>query len=159
MPRGPVRPDRQELLVGCSRFFVFPAIAEYPGTQISDFFFFGLQIEGTAGALDCNVAAVLVVERLAQLRIDPGALLIGDIGAPETNKACLEVAHRSRADDGLSDLANVAQLGGTLAAGPSLTLCALSACSRKGDRSNPMPLTITSLRRNVTACASAPTSR
>jgi hypothetical protein len=63
-----------------------------------------------------------VVERLAQLAIDPGALLIGDIPMPEIKPACIEVAHRSRADDGLSDLANVAQLGGTLAAGPSLTL-------------------------------------
>src|SRR5271169_5843449 len=114
--RGPVRPDRQELLVGCCRFFVFPAIAEYPGTQISDFFFFGLQIEGTAGALDCYIAAALVVERLAQLTIDPGALLIGDIPMPEVEPACIEVAHRSRADHRLTNFTKVAQLRGTLGA-------------------------------------------
>jgi hypothetical protein len=114
MSRGPERPERQELLVGCCRFFVLPAIAEYPGTQIGDFFFFGLQIEGTSGALDCNVAAILVVERLAQLTIDQGSLVIGNIAAPEMNKTFLEVARRSRADYGLPDLANVVQLGDTL---------------------------------------------
>jgi len=122
MSRGPVRPDRQEPLVGCCRFFVFPAIAEYPGTQISDFFFFRLQIEGTAGALDCNLSAALVVERLAQLTIDPGALLIGEIPMLEIKPACFEVALRSRADHRLSNIANVAQLPDTLAAGPILTL-------------------------------------
>ena len=122
MTLGPMRPDRQELLVGYCRFFVFPAIAEHPGTQISDFFVFGVQGEGTAGALDCNLAAALVVERLAQPTIDPGALLIGDIPMPEIKPACFEVALRSRADHRLSNIANVAQLPDTLAAGPILTL-------------------------------------
>ena len=114
MSRGPVGPDRQELLVGCSRFFVFPAIAEHPSAQIGDFFFFGLQIEGTAGAVDCNIAAPLMVERLTQLAIDPGALVIRNIAPPEINQACLEVARKSLANDGLPDLANVAQLGDNL---------------------------------------------
>ena len=114
MSRGPVGPDREELLVGCSGFFVFPAIAEHPSAQIGDFFFFGLQIEGTAGALDCNIAAPLMVERLTQLAIDPGALVIRNIAPPEINQACLEVARKSRANDGLPDLANVAQLGDNL---------------------------------------------
>ena len=110
MSRGPVRPDRQELLVGRCRFFVFLAIAEYPGTQIGDFFFFGLQIEGATGALDCNVAAAFVVERLAQLTIDPGSLVIGNIVAPEMNKACLDITGRSCPDDGCMNFTSVAQL-------------------------------------------------
>jgi len=89
---------------------------------MGDFFFLGLQIEGVAGALDRDLAVSVVEQHLAQLAIDPGSLMIGNVAAPEMNKACLEVARRSRADDGLSDVANVAQLGGTLAAGPSLTL-------------------------------------
>jgi hypothetical protein len=107
---------------------VFPAIAEYPGTQISDFFFFGLQIEGTAGALDCNVAPALVVERLAQLTIDPGALLIGDIRMPEIKPARLEIAHRRRADHRLTNFTKVAQQQYSRSAkGPTFTLRALAA--------------------------------
>lgn len=116
MTLGPVRPDRQEPLVGCCRFFVFPAIAEHPGTQISDFFFFGVQVEGTAGALDCNLAAALVVERLAQPTIDPGALLIGDLPMPEIKPACLEIARRSGTDHRLTNFTKVVQLRGTLGA-------------------------------------------
>jgi hypothetical protein len=62
---------------------VFPTIAEYPSTQISDFFFFGLQVEGAAGALECIIAASLVVQRLAQPTIDRGALVIRNIATPE----------------------------------------------------------------------------
>lgn len=135
MPRGPVRPDRQELLVGCGRFLVFPAIAEHPSAQIGDFFFFGLQIEGIAGALDRDVAPALVVERLTQLAIDPGALVIRNIAPPETNQACLEVARKSRANDGLPNFTNVAQLavlsGG---GGPSFTGRELAARCPGRDR-------------------------
>jgi hypothetical protein len=63
-----------------------------------------------------------VVERLAQLTIDQGSLVIGNIAAPEMNKTFLEVARRSRADYGLKNFTDIAQLGDTLAAGPSLTL-------------------------------------
>lgn len=122
MPRGPVGPDRQQLLVGAGRVSVFSAVAEHPSTQIGGFFFVGLQIEGAAGALDGDVAASLVEQRLAQLTIDPGSLMIGNIATLEMYKACLEVARRSCANHGLPYLANIAQLGGTLAAGPSLTL-------------------------------------
>jgi hypothetical protein len=66
-----------------TRSRLVPAIAEYPGTQIYDFFFFWLQIEGVAGALDCNVAAAFVVERLAQLAIGPGSLVIGNVATPK----------------------------------------------------------------------------
>ena len=122
MSRGPVRPDRQEALVCCCRFFVFPAIAEYPGTQIGDFFFFRLQIEGTAGALQRDLGAALVVERLAQLTIDRGSLVIGDILTLEIKTACPQVARGSRAHHGMTNFTEIAQLDGTLTVGPSSTL-------------------------------------
>jgi len=46
-----------------------------------------------------------MVERLTQLAIDPGALVIRNIAPPEINQACLEVARKRRANDGLADLA------------------------------------------------------
>ena len=110
MSRGPVGPGRQQLLVGGCRFSVCPTIAEHPGAQIGDFFFLGLQIEGAAGALERDAAASLVEQHLAQLTIDPDSLVVGNIMAPEVNKAYLEVAHNSRADHGLTKFTSVAQL-------------------------------------------------
>ena len=102
------------MLVSCCRLLVSPTVAEDPGAQISDFFFFGLQIEGAAGALDCEVLIALVVEHLAQLTINQGSLVTGDVATPEINYACLEVGCRSRVDHRLPNFANVAQLRDTL---------------------------------------------
>src|SRR5262249_8393952 len=110
MSRGPVGPGRQQLLVGGCRFSVRPTIAEHPRAQIGDFFFLGLQIEGAAGALERDLAASLVEQHLAQLTIGPGSLMIGNIMAPEVKKPCLEVAHRSCANHGLTNFTSVAQL-------------------------------------------------
>jgi len=60
MSRRPLGPHQQEPLIGGCRLFVFPAIAEYPGAEIRDFFVFRLQVEGAAGALGCVIAASLV---------------------------------------------------------------------------------------------------
>ena len=126
MSCAPVRPGRQQPLVGRCRLLVSPAIAEDPSTQIRDFFLFGLQAESDAGALDCIVATAAVVKRFAQLTIDQGSLVIGDISTSEIDTACLEVARRSCADHGLTNFPNVAQLRDTLAARPSLTFVSIA---------------------------------
>ena len=108
--RGPVGPDRQQLLVGGRRVLVFPAIAEHPGAQIGDFFFFGLQVEGAAGAFERDFAASFMEQHLAQLTIYPGSLVIGNIGASEMNKACLVVSRGSRVHHALMNFTGVAQL-------------------------------------------------
>src|SRR6516225_10724996 len=83
MSRRPVRPDCEQTLVGRRRRFMFPSIAEHPSAQIGDFFSLRLQIECVACALDRGIATPLVVQRLAQLTIDPAALAIGNVAAPE----------------------------------------------------------------------------
>lgn len=116
MPCGPMRPARQHPFVGCCRLLVFPAIAEDPSAQVNDFLFFRLQFKGTAGALDCNLATALMVQRLAQLTVDRGSLVIGHIPTLEIKTACLQVARRGGADRRLTNFTKIAQLGSTLGA-------------------------------------------
>jgi hypothetical protein len=113
---GPLRPYRQEPLVRRCRFFVSPTVTEDPGAQIRDFFALGLKIESDASAPDCVVAVSPVVQRLAQLTIDPGSFVVGYFAAPKMKAARLKVAERSRAHRRLTNFTNVAQLRGTLEA-------------------------------------------
>ena len=114
---SPLGTYHQKSFVCCCRLFVSPAIAEYPGTQIRDLFFLGLQVEGDAGALDCIVVDSVVVQRFAQLAIEPGPFMVGNVGAPEMKAARVEVAEKGRAYRRLTNLTNVAQLRAALEVG------------------------------------------
>lgn len=153
---SPLGPYHQKSFVCCCRLFVSPAIAENPGTQIRDFFFLGLQVESDAGALDCIVAASLVVQSLAQLAIEPGSFMVGNVAALEMKAACVEVAEKGRAYRRLTNLTNVAQLRAALEVRAELDKASIVGCGTKRDRSGRRPLQITSLHRNAAACVSGP---
>ena len=114
MSGGKVWPDRQQLLIGGCRVSVFATVAEHPGAQIGDVFCLRLQLEGAAGALDREIAAALMIQRLAQPTVDPGSFVVGLIRTLEKNAACLEVANGSYPGRRLTNFTNVTQLKGTL---------------------------------------------